>query len=378
MMSETIPIYWGNPHIDKEFNPNSFIWIRDKRDVDDAIEKVIMLDQNDEKWIEMMNNPWTCNNYIETELSAKVFDEFIFNIFKQESTKAMRRSKFIYGANHENRVKEGYILSQGKMSSRGYKNFIMREIDMFLSNDLKFYNFNGCLVPKQNIRIDSFFDIFYPHIMGIEYSVMEADKYYNRIKEWIPIIRYLGDRFIKEPDKIIDWNKCKVGDILALHGSFYFNSDVTINKEDIVFDVGASPGDFTSMALAKGAKDIHSFESTQNGIEKLCRLREITRSFHCVHKLVTSTNDPSKEMITLDAYSDNENINKVNFIKINVDGAEKDVILGAVNILINHQPKIAVCSYHRVDDAKTISALIQSINPKYKIIQGKSVLYCSI
>ncbi len=46
-VTNTIPIYWGNPLIHKEFNTNSFINCHDYNNFEDVIEKVIEIDNDD-------------------------------------------------------------------------------------------------------------------------------------------------------------------------------------------------------------------------------------------------------------------------------------------------------------------------------------------
>ncbi|QLH74224.1 MAG: FkbM family methyltransferase [Methanomassiliicoccales archaeon] len=329
MAAETIPIYWGNPHIDKEFNPESFIWVRDKSDFEPAIEEIIKLDQNDERWKEKMNKPWIINDYISSKLTISNFESFLYNIFDQDLSKAQRRSKFIYGINHEIRVREGYETSQGRVTPKGYRNCIQQMAESYISEDNKYYDFNGIIVPKQSFRLDSFLDIFYPHILGLKYSLEEEKKYYSILKDWLPILRYLGDRFSTDPKNVIDWNKSRAGLILPLHGSFYFNEKVKIETGDVVFDVGAAPGDFASTASAMGASHIYCFEPNQAGINKISLLLNYEKSITIIPKMLGANEDINKNIISLDNYIDTNSIDRIDFIKIDVEGMENDVLLGA-------------------------------------------------
>ena len=54
----SIPIYWGNPSVSKEFNPKAFINCNDyNNDFDAVIEKVKELDNDDDKYLEMLKQP---------------------------------------------------------------------------------------------------------------------------------------------------------------------------------------------------------------------------------------------------------------------------------------------------------------------------------
>jgi len=51
-VTNTIPIYWGNPLIHKEFNTNSFINCHDYNNFEEVIERVIEVDNNDSRYRE--------------------------------------------------------------------------------------------------------------------------------------------------------------------------------------------------------------------------------------------------------------------------------------------------------------------------------------
>lgn len=58
MTVNSMPIYWGNPLIGKEFNTESFASFYDFKSEDDLIEYIIELDKDDSKYLEKLNKPW--------------------------------------------------------------------------------------------------------------------------------------------------------------------------------------------------------------------------------------------------------------------------------------------------------------------------------
>jgi alpha(1,3/1,4) fucosyltransferase len=64
MLANTIPIYWGNPDIGNVFNEKAFINVHSYNSFDDVIEKVKELDQDDNKYKRMLQEPWVKNNEI--------------------------------------------------------------------------------------------------------------------------------------------------------------------------------------------------------------------------------------------------------------------------------------------------------------------------
>lgn len=69
------------------------------------------------------------------------------------------------------------------------------------------------------------------------------------------------------------------------------------------------------------------------------------------------------KMSTLD-----ETINgRIDFIKMDIEGAELDALKGAENCIKTYKPKLSICIYHKPEDIYTIPEYIKSIVPEYKI-----------
>ena len=54
----TIPIYWGDPTIAEEFNVRRFINCSDYDSIDSVLARIKELDENDDMYIGMLNEPW--------------------------------------------------------------------------------------------------------------------------------------------------------------------------------------------------------------------------------------------------------------------------------------------------------------------------------
>ncbi len=57
----------------------------------------------------------------------------------------------------------------------------------------------------------------------------------------------------------------------------------------------------------------------------------------------------------------------VSYVKMDVEGAEKEALLGMRNLLKNQKPTLSIAAYHRSEDLNILIPLIKSINPEYKI-----------
>ncbi len=57
----------------------------------------------------------------------------------------------------------------------------------------------------------------------------------------------------------------------------------------------------------------------------------------------------------------------VTYIKMDVEGVEREALLGARNTLCRCKPKLAVSAYHRTDDFVKLLLLINELNPNYRL-----------
>lgn len=76
---------------------------------------------------------------------------------------------------------------------------------------------------------------------------------------------------------------------------------------------------------------------------------------------------------------------KPDYIKMDVEGAEKDAILGAKNIIKDFSPNLAISIYHKASDLWEIPLLIKDINPNYEFkirchnhLCLETILYCKV
>jgi hypothetical protein len=81
MTVNSIPIYWGNTDIGKEFNTKSFINLYDFDSVDDVIDYIIELDKDDKKYLELLNQPWFNDYNIPDNNKIENIKSFLYKIF---------------------------------------------------------------------------------------------------------------------------------------------------------------------------------------------------------------------------------------------------------------------------------------------------------
>ena len=90
----TIPIYWGDPNVAKDFNPEAFINAHDYATFDEVIERVKEIDQNDSLYLKIRNA-----NPLLVESTDNGLSIFLYHIIDQDYKKAFRRPDSIPSKN---------------------------------------------------------------------------------------------------------------------------------------------------------------------------------------------------------------------------------------------------------------------------------------
>ncbi len=111
----TIPIYFGNPNVDKLFNVDSFIWIKSKDDFSKALEKIIQIENDEEKFTEMIYCPKLLSDL---EVKKRDLEVFLDSIFKRNLSVARRKGLGTFQEKYSNEN----IEHQNKIEN--YNNFI--------------------------------------------------------------------------------------------------------------------------------------------------------------------------------------------------------------------------------------------------------------
>lgn len=104
--AQTIPIYYGDPNINTQFNHKAFVNIADfDYDLEKALAHVIEIDSNDELYLNMLSEPaFVKENFY--EMKRADLEAFLVNIFQQDYDKAFRRGRIAQPELHKNRLKE--------------------------------------------------------------------------------------------------------------------------------------------------------------------------------------------------------------------------------------------------------------------------------
>ncbi len=191
----------------------------------------------------------------------------------------------------------------------------------------------------------------------------------------------------------------------------YFPSDIKLFKKNEklnILDCGAYIGDSLEDFILnfKNVNNIISFEPDANNIELLSNNVNLLKDkFPSCNFLVYPCGVYSENKVlkfnnmiaSSSSYIDEESLievpvvsldktvigMKINYIKMDIEGAEKDAILGAKNIIKKYKPTLAICLYHKPEDLWELPLLIKKIEPSYDMYIRvhedmflSTVLYC--
>lgn len=154
---------------------------------------------------------------------------------------------------------------------------------------------------------------------------------------------------------------------------------------DIAIDGGAFDG-ATAAAFAKCGAKVYAFEmdavNYQNCLERAekfgftienCGLSDKESTAAYIHdennpagSRRNQTGGTVAKFIDLDTYVERKNLPRVDYIKLDIEGAELDMLHGAAKTIARCKPKMAVSAYHKPEDMWTLAAYIKSIRPDYE------------
>lgn len=99
----TVPIYWGDPEVTEYFNERAFINCHAYSTVDEVINEIIEIDNNDEKYLSMLEEPIFSDNFYSPEKQDIRLENWLVSIFEREY--AIRRNRIGAMKNYEDRYR---------------------------------------------------------------------------------------------------------------------------------------------------------------------------------------------------------------------------------------------------------------------------------
>jgi FkbM family methyltransferase len=187
--------------------------------------------------------------------------------------------------------------------------------------------------------------------------------------------------------------------LAEMERQIYGSGEHFVHPGDVVLDCGASDGDFTREALRAGAKLVVSIEVSPSSAECIRRNLAAEIADHRVIVYpkgvwdkddslmlnVDDTNFAANSVVmkwgslhpqvmvpltTIDKIAAELNLPRVDFIKMDVEGAEVPALRGARDTIKRFKPRLAIATEHKPDDQYTIPAAARALRPDYRMQCG--------
>ena len=233
-----------------------------------------------------------------------------------------------------------------------------------------------------------------------KYFYLFEDNEYKRFLErfWKDIIRYCDepfdkDKFFSIPDYFNKGIYSYTNIFLqkdAQKQYTYEEMNFDVEKGDIVLDCGANSsksGGTQATYFASKSEDgmVYAFEPIPRIYNELLEDIKAYKNIIPIQKAVwdentftyftdmssgsraSSDGDIKVELIRIDDFVKEYNIPKVDFIKMDIEGAELNALKGAEHTIKIFKPKLAISIYHKPEHFYEIPMYIKSIVPEYKM-----------
>lgn len=127
MLVNSLPVYWGNPLVNLDFNEASFVNVMAFDSFEKAIEEIIRLDKDDDAYLKKMKNAWIEETFDKIYFEGRLYN-FFSNIFSQPLELAGRKCNFGYVKfDVQEKILQAELLANRKKVSR-FKSRVLKKI----------------------------------------------------------------------------------------------------------------------------------------------------------------------------------------------------------------------------------------------------------
>ena len=181
----------------------------------------------------------------------------------------------------------------------------------------------------------------------------------------------------------------------------YNRPPVAVQRGDVVIDGGAHVGTFSRFALNKGNRKVIAFEPDLRNVECLKRTfgeelgqgrlvliqkalwsspgnLDLRRGLNSAQSWVSEGAARPGESVpatTIDEAVKELNLDRVDFIKLDIEGAERRAMAGARETLRQFAPRMVLCTYHLPDDPVKITETVLRLRPSYWVFATAEQAY---
>lgn len=234
--------------------------------------------------------------------------------------------------------------------------------------------------------------------------------------QFLPVPIYINRYRVPYFGKSIDVNTCDVAllETLLFDQYRYHNGgiEIAVRPGDIVIDAGACWGDASLGFSARAGKEgrVFAFEMMEENLailrSNLTQNPNLAETIEIVDSALAANsgreywvqaNGAASRLedaaglgkkrvvsISIDDFVRQRNLPAVHFIKFDIEGAEKDALLGAKQTIRKYRPTLAVSVYHRTEDIIELPRIIKELYPGYGLHlhgvclnYGESILFAT-
>lgn len=243
--------------------------------------------------------------------------------------------------------------------------FPLMFMDYFNKFGTKMFGFNGTSIAED------YYEFYMKHLLELydvhEMLADEESKKVFRAYMTARVTNLISDyRFAPEPQYFLE-------------GFFPTNGNIAI-------DGGAFDG-ATSLDFEKQGAKVYAFEMNENNYKNcLVRLDKFGGGKNIILENRGLSNQESEssytsggassrkdskgaftaKFIDLDTYALRNNLPRVDYIKLDIEGAELDMLHGASKTISRYKPKLAISAYHKPEDLWTLANYIKSLRSDYE------------
>lgn len=310
----------------------------------------------------------------------------------------------IYGASGYAKSLNKFILENGLRSdgyavNRKYQNddnLVFEQLDYRFEEYNILIGFSDYRTAEENIRVlknvknvyflDTTLTVEFLDNKFVEENIAAFFNSYELLEDEVSkrtFLGYINGKLTLRCDDIYD----------LIDPAQYFVKDIVqLSQSEVFFDGGAYIGD-TLQEFIKNTNghykkvfcaepDISSYDSLVSNISSKA-IKNVTAvnlglwnedtilkfsndSFNAERSSLINGNTAEGVAIKVGKIDSILNGEAVTFIKLDIEGVEKQALEGARESIERFKPKLAICVYHRPEDLITIPQLIKSMRPDYK------------
>ncbi len=283
----------------------------------------------------------------------------------------------------------GVTASDAFVRGQLFRGFTVKKLSEFEGDFIITIAFASCIpdVMEHVLSLSKKYEVLVPCVPVIGDEIINSDfveKYKDKIKK---VYSFFDDESKKIFEGCLEF--MLGGDLCTLMSvttdkDEAFENILRLGENEHYLDLGAyrgdtieeflhySNGEYSSIvALEPDVKTFRKLEAYAEGMRDVKLYRKAVYSFDGTVNFNSAAgrqssigkNGVETESVTVDELCKDR---EITYIKMDVEGAEVDAILGAKETLSSNKPKMNIAIYHKFTDIFEIPLLIHEINPDYR------------